>query len=343
MKVVIVDDDKNTRMCLKKMIDWGKYEMEIIGEAFDGEQAYNLILSENPDIIISDIVMPGLTGLELSEKVNANLNDVIFILISAHDDFSYAQAALKNNVKYFIVKPLNTKKIEELSEILNSIYLEEKKNVFCSNFLYDEKEQKVIFDRLKDKDIVFFNDFFEKCFNEYNFKIYIKDFYLKLIDIIYDYLRLIGLSKTNILQTKSDSLILFSKLKRKEEMFYFVKNLYYSLILRDDTTNYYMELVISIKKYIDDNYRDADTNIEKLASVFKFSYDYISKVFKNNTGDTINHYIVSVRLKKAADLIINTNLNVKKIGVMVGYSDSNYFYKAFKKEYGISPLEYKKR
>ena len=67
-KVLLADDEHLILKGLRKLIDWASLDIEIVGEAIDGLTAHQMILEQNPDLVISDIRMPGLTGLELMER-----------------------------------------------------------------------------------------------------------------------------------------------------------------------------------------------------------------------------------------------------------------------------------
>jgi two-component system response regulator YesN len=117
LKVVLVDDEPSVLEGLHIFVDWQGMGFEIVGEASDGLASFPLICDTQPELVICDIRMPGLNGLELIEKVNANIKPVPkFIILSGYDDFSYAQKALQLGAVGYLVKPLD---VEELKSELS--------------------------------------------------------------------------------------------------------------------------------------------------------------------------------------------------------------------------------
>lgn len=113
-KLVLADDEPKIRRGIEGLIKWSDYDIEIVGEAEDGEIALEVIKNTNPDIILLDINMPFLNGLELIEKVHEFNEDVIVIIISGYDDFYYAQKALKLSVFDYILKPIKKMDLDEI-------------------------------------------------------------------------------------------------------------------------------------------------------------------------------------------------------------------------------------
>ncbi|PLT44775.1 Two-component response regulator yesN [Paenibacillus pasadenensis] len=107
-KVMLVDDEGYARQGLRTMIDWEDCGFEVCGEAEDGEEALRLIGELSPDLVITDIRMPEVSGLELIRSVREQGNDSVkFIIVSGYGDFAYAQQAIKFGVRDFILKPVD--------------------------------------------------------------------------------------------------------------------------------------------------------------------------------------------------------------------------------------------
>ncbi|WP_411336954.1 response regulator [Ruminococcus gauvreauii] len=116
LKVLIADDEKDIVDLIAYLIK--DLDVTIAGLASDGLEAYKIILEENPDVVISDIRMPGMTGLELIEKVKQSERETEFIIISGYRDFEYAKTALQYGVQDYLLKPI---KEEELAMLLNRL------------------------------------------------------------------------------------------------------------------------------------------------------------------------------------------------------------------------------
>ncbi|WP_236896090.1 response regulator transcription factor [Clostridium beijerinckii] len=113
-KLVIADDEPKIRRGIENILNWSEFGIEIVGQAEDGEIALEIIKENRPDIILLDINMPFLNGLNLLQKLQEIGNNGIVIIISGYDDFSYAQKALQFNVFDYILKPVSKKNIEEI-------------------------------------------------------------------------------------------------------------------------------------------------------------------------------------------------------------------------------------
>lgn len=166
LKVILVDDEEISRNKLKRIITSQKLAVEIIGMAEDGEEALELINEDVPDLVITDIRMPFLDGLELMTKVKCTYPYVYFIFISGHDEFKYAHKAIKLGAYDYILKPING---EYLAEKINSIIIERKmdnqqkeritessmilRKQFINDLLYNKISDEKIIDKLKDLEI----------------------------------------------------------------------------------------------------------------------------------------------------------------------------------------------
>ena len=95
--------------------------------------------------------------------------------------------------------------------------------------------------------------------------------------------------------------------------------------------------ITDVKNYIHHHYSEKNIGPETLASIVYLSQGYLSAVFKEETGVTINRYIRQVRMEKAKELLENTNKKIGQIAKEVGFSNSSYFCRSFKEYFGISP------
>ena len=121
-KIIIADDEINILEGIKTSIDWEELGIQVIGTATNGIAAYELVKELKPDILMTDIQMPGLNGLELIDKLKKACKDMKIIIISAHQDFSYAKRAIELGVTTYITKPLKKKIIiEEVLKIKSQI------------------------------------------------------------------------------------------------------------------------------------------------------------------------------------------------------------------------------
>jgi Response regulator containing CheY-like receiver domain and AraC-type DNA-binding domain len=106
-KVLIADDEPKIRRGLRSLLARCGDDLEVVAEAEDGDMAYELALRDQPDILFVDVRMPFRSGLELIENLNTALPGRIVIIVSGHDEFEYAQAAVKLQVFDYVLKPVD--------------------------------------------------------------------------------------------------------------------------------------------------------------------------------------------------------------------------------------------
>ena len=139
LKVFLVEDEIVMREGIKNNIDWEKEGFEFAGEASDGELAYPLIQKEKPDILIADIKMPFMDGLELSRLVRQELPDIKVIILSGYDEFEYAKEAISIGITDYLVKPIaGAKLLEAVKKVGKIIEEEQQQRLFLKTF---EKER----------------------------------------------------------------------------------------------------------------------------------------------------------------------------------------------------------
>ncbi|MBU3133811.1 response regulator transcription factor [Clostridium gasigenes] len=124
-KVMLVDDEKLILQGLLKIIEWDKIGLEVIQTADNAISAIELFRKNPVNIVITDISMPKVTGLELIKQIKAIDENVKFIILSGYDEFSYAKTAMKYKVENYILKPINEEELEEaLIKIVNTMNME---------------------------------------------------------------------------------------------------------------------------------------------------------------------------------------------------------------------------
>ncbi|WP_312643615.1 helix-turn-helix domain-containing protein [Hydrogenoanaerobacterium sp.] len=118
IKVVVADDELKVCQLICGLIDWASLDMEIVGVAHNGIETLELIQTLQPDLVITDIRMPGYDGLEMISRAIKIKKDIYFIIVSGYRHFEYAQVALKYGVSDYILKPI---KKNELMDTLNKV------------------------------------------------------------------------------------------------------------------------------------------------------------------------------------------------------------------------------
>lgn len=122
--VYLLDDEPFILEGLKYILPWEEHGFEIVGSSNNGFDGYNEIINKNIDLIITDIMMPKMTGLELIEELKKSSYESNFIVLSAFQEFEYAKKAISIGAENYLLKPIDT---EELSNNLKTVYAKLKK------------------------------------------------------------------------------------------------------------------------------------------------------------------------------------------------------------------------
>ena len=128
IKVMLVDDEDKMRGLLRICIPWEELDYVITDDVSSANQALELIAERKPDVIITDIEMPFINGLDFAEMVLEEYPHIKIIILTAHDEFDYAKQGLEIGISSFLLKPIKREElIRTVTDIRNSIREEQKK------------------------------------------------------------------------------------------------------------------------------------------------------------------------------------------------------------------------
>lgn len=176
------------RVCqlIEQILPWDDYGIVISGIAYNGEEAFSLIQSVHPDIVITDIRMPGYDGLELIEKGRSIDPDISFIIVSGYRDFEYAQRALKFGAEDYLLKPVSKDELEQIVlRVIEKKTLKQEKHVLedalqkelvqSREVLRDQFAAKIINNkcRIESSELAFLGDRFSILFQSPFFNVLI--------------------------------------------------------------------------------------------------------------------------------------------------------------------------
>lgn len=126
-KVIIIDDEPIIVEGISRMMPWEKYHCQVVAAAYDGIEGSQLIRSHKPDIVFSDIAMPGMDGLEMIAGLKSEFPNMLLCILTGYRDFDYAQKAINLGVTRFLLKPSNMDEMEEALEAMTNILARLKK------------------------------------------------------------------------------------------------------------------------------------------------------------------------------------------------------------------------
>lgn len=253
MKLMIVDDEPKIRKGLLKLLG-AREGWQVSGGFEDAHSALTALYDQEADVIVTDIKMPEVSGLELIRQIRERNQEIRIVILSGHSNFAYAQKAIELGVTRYLLKPTNPR---ELIAVLEGIEkeLEPAREE-------GEQEGQIQGDTAADN----------------------------LAD---------GDSVGNLLVQKAI-------------------------------------------RYVEVHYGGRIT-LKDMSEELHLSPNYLCELFKRHTGKNLMEYVTEYRMIKARTYLNHVEYKVSDVAEMVGYKEAKYFSSAFKKTYGITPLEYRNK
>lgn len=510
-KVMLVDDEILIRESIRDSIDWKKEGFLYSGDAPDGELALPIIEEQVPDILITDIKMPFMNGLELTSVVRKRFPEIKIIILSGHDDFRYAQTALRLGVEDYCLKPVSATDLIQMLRAVSAKIDEElrlkQKHTYTPDKLYadlcgglintgdaikaaDQLDLQImapyyaaiilsLVPSLDESDFAQTHIQTAELLLESTLKEYPELFYFRrsrtetviiLKDILTDQISARIDVLIQVLELKSTDLglklsvscggvherlqgihlsfqeaeddMMFKKLSRQNKealieasidhspdsvlldrnrlidflklgtpqeapsfirqfasglneiswnsmyAYYLINDITLELVQtakltfrsagnhaemiqelqkqirsiskveecldyflgllerlwewRSEGSDKYGELIEKVKLYIRENFHNDQLSLHETSKLIGVSSSHLSKVFSQETGQTMTEYLTATRIGKAKELLKTTRCKTFEIAFQVGYSDQHYFSNLFKKITAMTPMEYRK-
>ena len=363
IKVFLVEDEAIIRRGIKKNVEWEKNGFEFVGEAGDGEYAYPQILKTEPDILITDIKMPFMDGLELSHLVKKILPNTKIIILSGYNEFEYAKEAITIGISEYLLKPVTAASLtavlrkvkeeireeKEKSRLLERYFVSyEKYNAFLDKTDYTGVDRKLIQDFLKlgsaGEEGMFIDEYLAAV-GENNYRSLLLRQYMT-IDIFFcvqEFLKGLSVCADEIPPELGDIKYIPKIVVSEEQTVSYLKELFaFAISERDRVSgNRYGSLIDTAKQYLAEHFESNDVSLNTVAAQVGVSSSYFSSIFKQETGQSFVEYLTKLRIDKACELLRCTTLRTAEIGERVGYNDPHYSSATFKKVTGVSPKDYK--
>ena len=339
IKTILVEDDKETLEGLKNVINWEAYGFTIIGSVRNGTAALELIEKHQPDLIITDITMPGMSGLELISRAKKQLPKIKSIIISCHEEFEFAREAIRLQADEYLLKhtlteetlvncisKINTAITNENMQLLEFYGVEPQYRLTEINIRF-EKYSHAMKDAVRANDGKLLIKIASTLYKEIGDTFHPVPLRAMLSRLLVEIAMIMpdthGISVT-ALQLKYGNHDFLSTVEVMAEK---LAKLKYS------TTN--PEIIKAIE-YIHDNISE-DISCKAAANHVNMNSSYFSRLFSKELGVSFSDYVLEKRIARAGELLSNTRHSVDEIASMVGIESVSYFYRIYKKITGKTP------
>lgn len=330
IKIMLVDDEIFVLEQIRKAIAWEQMGIEVIGCCTNAMAALECMIDEIPDILITDVKMPIMNGLELIEKTKSMNPLVECVVLSGYAEFDFAKTAMKQGVKYYLLKPFSKTEFETVLEQCKKQILDRRQEQVTNLDKRTEVIKKIAWQMqlLKENYDTVDTKLVRSIMNEYS------DLSLLSSALIY--------MVANLLGNNHSLLECVSGLFDRERDIYEVAVYTLNELLYENAKD---ALVIrKIKEYTKEHYNEEGLNLQLIADdVVHWGVKYTGRRFLKETGVKYSEYLLEIRMEKAKELLKSQEeCRVEDVAEKIGLGHNiPYFYQLFKRYTGMTPKEYK--
>ncbi len=292
------------------------------------------------DFVIADISIVDGENSNLAQQIQEKRHGAKLFLVGKCEDRNKIIEILKNGD--VIYEPDVIKAPKKIAEIFAQMAEQKSKECEIELLLHDVNMKKKIRQAIEKGDSRFIQNVFNYIDKILPVSLWlVKEYYAFLMENVLEFAEEKGIKH---IEKKEAVSALVELMDYESIKSYSVKKITGIIHLIEVNKKNQNRMVTEyIKDYINDNYMKQGTNAGNIAERFGSSGSYIGALFREQEKTTITKYITQLRVAKAAELLADTNLQIGTISMKVGYSDQNYFARIFKKNTGLSPVEYRSK
>ncbi|MEC0259993.1 response regulator transcription factor [Paenibacillus lautus] len=344
-RIMMIDDEYAIHLSLRKLVERSGLPIAVAGEAEDGFEALQMLENSWPDIIVTDICMPEMDGLEFIRRVRESHPQMHFIILSGHDNFEFARQALRYGVSDFLLKPIDPAQfhttLERACRELDNrkarfsrqtewTLAQQRYKARLAELLYSADEQGAL-EQIREIMTLFET----RGPEEVSLSRYAHMLLQDLLSALEERGLLLAMDIGEDQWPQDDPLACNSQIQDKvKEMLALIKG------SRNLGSRHNIQ---KAKRYIEENYAMEDLSLQEVADSVGMSVTYLSRTFKSETNMNFVKYLVQVRMEKARELLAESKLSAQETAYRVGFSDYVHFSKTFKKFHGLTPSAYRKQ
>lgn len=352
-KVIIADDEWTIRKGLANSVDWGRLGYQVVAEVMDGQDVLDYLQEQDVDVVFTDVQMCQVSGLQVARWVHEHRPEVKVVLISGYKEFDYVKEAMKYKVFDYVLKPVDLMALEETFRKVK-VELDERKsgqvkNLYTYlNYLENPECQAVLMlEGVLLESVVNGNlQKTEVAINNWKEAIgkvkqeYIPQLVFQIVELLYR-----RMEKEKIfLEACHDKVLIFHEIRELsgDALISAVEEVLFDIAraIAGKKSTALQDVVKKVKEYIDTHIAE-DFGVEEVAAYVYLSRSHLSREFKVQVGISIIDYIIQRRMETAMEMVKQGKLSTDQIAAAVGYADSRYFQRSFKKYTGYSIREYR--
>jgi len=333
VRLLIVDDEPVIRHGLLKMAERYEPAFTDIQTADNGASALDKIHAEQPDIVITDIRMPQLNGVQLCEEIHEQHPDIMTIVISGYSEFEYAQRCIAYGVKYYLLKPITKQDLHNVFDHL--VKQPHLPYLMVSRYVeWIDRMEQCIWSLQMDALDELCLSWHDYCSSANLSRDQLKELLNDCHSMLVKRLQSRGYSPPSpVSDFRADS-----RSQLLDDFANGLKKLAEGLLsTRQGNFKDPMEVA---KAYIDSRLSE-EISLNQVAAMVGLTPTYFSALFKRITHETFVQYRIHQRMNKAKELLAVPHLRIVDVASDVGYEDYPHFTKTFKKIIGVSPSEYR--
>ncbi|WP_165972436.1 response regulator transcription factor [Paenibacillus piri] len=344
---LIVDDEVMIKRSLTKLINGSGHGFRVCGEAEDGSEALSLWERLRPDLIITDISMPVMDGLELIGHIRSRERETEIIILSGYDDFGYAQQAMRYGIMDYVLKPVRQEQLEELlAKSADRLNRKGRSRLERGQILRECRETAAL---LADHLWTVSEPEALRLLTGYTRQLLHRGLHLsqcteRLEDaLVLAEAELVAQSGGKLQELPKP--LLTPTAASADELLLRVGSIIavYSGQIRGMRNWGQFQGIQKAVQFIESRYTNEHLSLSQAANEAGMSDSYFSRCFKEELGLSFIDYLIKLRMEKAKELLKEADSKTYEVAFAVGYSDYPHFSKSFKKYCGLSPNDYKKR
>lgn len=348
-RVLVIDDEIYAVKGIVDGIDWEKLNVSEVFEAYHAREAKAILESKPVDLMICDINMPEENGLELMEWAKTRYPELETVFLTCHTDFSYVRKALQLGSCDYLLKPVI---YEEMEEVLHKNFqriLVERNNQrsmeSIKKYYSIEEEWKSLLgygDKEDAEELI--SRTMEWIASQNDNRGTLIKVYQSILQISIYVLKKKGMNLENLnnLELSLEGHEITCTDQQFRQWMENIIDIVCANSMSEDNMLKKKSIVLELQKYIQQNLNKKLTR-DDLSEYVHLNESYLSRLFHKETGMPLSDYILQERMKKARELISETDKPIYGIANELCYDNFSYFAKMFKKVYNLTPQEYRKR